>query len=352
MRPFEWHGVNMADRHDDEARQAPDPKKKEDEWQARLWAFAIVGGACVCFAIWLYVFGGETTEVISQRMTIMVPIGTLYIAAVTFLITYWRGLITTRQADQQREQIRALTDQVRLTDENNLANLLQRGAEMVADEGNAPSISAGIATLYAVTTAKNSRFAIPAMDVLAQFVESTSSRGLFSWPVSAAVDALADAHARNGLVSTRTITCETTETGSEIRGHWRTLAGVRFVVFRGGIAVGTAFGRGNPSAAAHFDSVAIRRWRDLDASWMNFGNCTFFDCRVRAADVHTMAVNTFENCDFSGARIAVRLPALEVAIRGNGNFYDEQDPPIIAWETVKPGDESPFWSQLQPRQSS
>jgi len=91
------------------------------------------------------------------------PIGAFLLAIVTFFTIGWRGKV---QEDQAIEQRRANES----TDENNLANLLQKGAELLGDKDES-KVAAGIACLEAVVTAKNRRFGTQAMNLLAKYIE-------------------------------------------------------------------------------------------------------------------------------------------------------------------------------------
>lgn len=316
--------------------QQADPEKNEDEWRARMFAFVIVAGGGLLVAAWRWGFYGHDIEEIGRRMAIMVPIATLYIAAVTFLLTYWRGLITTRQANQQRDQLKAITDQVRLTEENNLATLLQKGAELLSDKENPSNRSAGIATLRTVAS-NNNNAGQAAVDLLAEFVSDNSSFGHEHRHVSAAIDAINFADAVNGGFSMRRFFCLADKIPDfdkpipKKMTRWRPMKAVKAVVYVGGYAgdeLVNAWPQGIREPNFQLRRTMVIGVDGIHIRGTQYSHCGFRHCTIASVHVGALADSYFERCDFSGTRIyGGPLPDTK-HLRGNLN-YCRDTPPFL-----------------------
>ncbi len=318
----------MADTDDDGARRVPDPKEQEDQWKAAMFAVAIVGGVLLGFVLWRYVFQGGTTEEIGRRMTIMVPIGTLYIAAVTFLMTYWRGLITTRQADQQLSQIDGIKRQIKIQSEANLADLLQKGAEILSST-EASKAPAGIAALEAAGASDSQRYAIPAMNLLATYVEDHYAQR--SQPhVKQAIAGLRHAHDANGWHATAWITVVIGD-GDQLGINLHTpVIGVETVTYQGGLLM--HFER-YPTASARsmFFNVSLIL-SSINAKGKNylFQDCQFSKCNFHEFDDRFFLNSNFTECDFSDC-VVINSDRKNIDVLRDGkNFYRAGHPPVGA----------------------
>lgn len=214
------------------------------------WEKAVLLGTGLVLAmlagcvIWL---ARDTDTVFAEKLEsawrIMVIAGGL----LTLLTVVWRGLIATRQADQQREQLEKIQRQIEQTDENNLAGLLQRGAESIADSDQESHASAGIAILQSIATARNDRFATPALDLLATFVERQSGNGHTDSIVMSAISAMNRAHDDAGRYASRSMRCRAEFDADEIdiadrlAAAWMPIRGVLWLYYEGGIVEGNVF---------------------------------------------------------------------------------------------------------------
>lgn len=85
---------------DGEDNVADSPIAEENRW----FSYAVICGmftiaTAAMAAVW--VFSENDPDIRSKMSSTLVPFGTLMIGAVTFCTVAWRGLVGSRQADQQ-----------------------------------------------------------------------------------------------------------------------------------------------------------------------------------------------------------------------------------------------------------
>jgi len=329
--------------------------ERESTWQSLAIALALGSIAISPFVV-AWVFNVDNDMDRLTRVQIAAPLGVIIVAAITFCTVVWRGLISARQADLQldatnlqRQQIDKLSLQIAASEENNLATFLQKGAELLAQEQGAHN-AAGIATLGTVATAGNEKFAIQALNLVADFVQQNYTDEIQVNNCKAAIGVLL-AGSNLGRSSDRELVfkneqkqrfrypfVDETITGIEILG-------VRSVTIEGGdyltVPVEALQKSRTPyrfvNMAIGSGTYSIRRFmgphsRDFRA---NFANCAFDSCRIRRW-IGLMESSTYSNCNFSGCKVlrAEEFPDL----RQHGNFYVADDPPIadsdVDWKTV------------------
>lgn len=268
----------------------------------------------------------------SHRLEVVSRVSVFLAAIVTVFTILWRGTIASRQADTQTEAIRRQTDQIELarrqvtaTEENNLAVMLQKGAEFLI--GNKPvTIAVGIATLRAIATVPNGKYAEAAMDFLSDFLQQHGRHSHEDNLVVAAIDALR-AGAAHGRRSARDMVFETDYRPVEAH-FWRPVTGVRSCRYRGGHIV---LGRDAMFflTPADFESVGIYgSGHHVDFRVLTIENCQIDGVCVVAVHEIVLSANRWENCCFSGAtllRSRRNLPDL----REGGNWYASTNPPVL-----------------------
>lgn len=316
-----------------------------DNYKSAAIAMAIITPTVAAFALpWVFAAADDAT--LLQRVQIVGAGVAVGLALVTFATVLWRGTIATEQANLQRIQIVKLAEQMAAANERNLADLLQRGAELLAERQKPAHVAAGIAILQSVAVSDSGTFAIEAMDLLADFVavEYTKADKMSVSLVSAAQ--AMKMGARKKRYSRREIRLELNR-GDE----WRVpIVGVRRVIYKGG-AVYDGFLDG----MANFDTKYIfqeSEFHNCEVGLTNdFRNCYFEGCRIRfVQDMILFLGNKLKNCDLSGAwiRSADDFHQLELL---DGNWFDPTDPPIcergaVVWSesltTTRPDDDFPF----------
>lgn len=327
---------------------------KFDEMMRRddLWfQIAITVAVLVFFSVGvgtlIALFAGSTAA-IGARIDIVYKLGLIGAGLITFCTVAWRGLLATQQVDAQRKQIEKLSSQISMTEESNLATLLQKGAELISDDSKPGYVSAGIATLRAVLTSPNSKFATEAMDLIADFIQANyrhSQTGVAYQSASAALLA----GERLGRRSDRTLVFEVPKEESDDMTYWVPIHGVTGVAYFGGDIVGDDFRDAEP-IKARFHHVRFYS-DDVAVVTPRHSRCTFVRCRIIAiADDNAFERNTFKYCDFSNAQLNVSKVAI-TDMRPDGNYFTPDNPPYspheIDWlsklETVPPvDDEIPF----------
>lgn len=270
-----------------------------------------------------WVFDTDTDQNRYYRGQILAGGAAAGLAIVTFCTVVWRGLISARQADTQQRQIEKLSEQIASSTESSLADLLQRGAELVAETNKPAHVAAGIAILQSVALNDRGAFATEAMDLLADFATLEFNSRNATVPYASAVQALA-LGAQRGRISGRAVTLTLDE-----ESYWdMPLKGVRRVTYRGGIVRKRFLERSVSSTTARqFNSTHFENCRhNVDGSFMN---CTFYSCHILGISGSWFSVNMFHNCDFSGASIedADEFPDLKLE---NGNWFDPMNPPTCA----------------------
>lgn len=253
-------------------------------------------------------------------------------AVLTFCTVVWRGIVTTRQADQHLEQIKTMSAQVAATDDSNLADLLLRGSELIAAEE--PSrISAAIASLQSVAMANSDKYSIPAMDVLAGFIERGSGPGHDAEEIRSAIDALHAAHDLTGIVSPKVLVLKQ-PIEQEDEGHepqeWCLIRGFERVRYIGGMISTYELNCLSDESETKYSfvnvsfefagTISMRVLRD--AVYCKFRSCKF-------EEINTLAIehNTFVACNFSKCRIDAGADFSSLMKRAN--YYVEGAPPKL-----------------------
>jgi len=330
MRPFGRHGVSMADTDDDEIPAAKRPFwENEAFWRGAAFVAPILVGVALLGGLVPLLFGPEAG--FPLRTEIYARLALIGVAIVTFTTVMWRGMIATRQADQQREQIDALT-------RNNLADMLQMGAEKLSDANKPTNVTAGIATLETVATSGNRSYATQAMELLTDHIEADSDEGHHNTIAGRAVDALNRAHRRTGLELNRTVKIESASsylTGSKSTFYksprWKEINCVAARRYVGG-ALGPSNAEVLRQQSAYFLATTIL-WHDdmrIPAS-SDCTGCLFVNCQFDTIQGRTLADNIFINCNFTGTVIhgsGTHRSFMEEELAGFANHYTVDSPPV------------------------
>jgi hypothetical protein len=305
--------------------------EREDTWQSLAIAAAVILLiGFVAASVWVIIAPDDRARLL--RVQISAPFGVLGGAVVTFCTIVWRGLISKRQADAQikatnlqREQIDKLALQIAATDENNLAELLQKGAQLISAGTKKAHVAAGIAVLQSVVEAQNPKFASQAMNLLADFVQENYRYGEPGNSEGAAMAALARG-AELDRTSTRRLVFDARERPrSQIETEeWILITGVLRVRYLGGRCEGLQDRDMESKTKYSFSEVEFDHG-DIDLRIAQFRNCSFNRCGILGGTSASIKRNQFDSCDFSGAKIrpANGFPDLS----SGGNYYEFDTPP-------------------------
>lgn len=300
--------------------------ERESTWQSlAIAATVLLAIGVVCS--WIWIIEGDLAEK-QQKVAVLTPFGALAAAVITFFTVMWRGLINQRQADAQitatnlqREQIEKLSEQLSETNENNLALLLQKGAELLAEPERDAKVAAGVAILQSVATAPSGKFAVEAMDLLTGFLLH-KRKGSIDEIGDAAIQALFAA-SELGRYSRRSLRLT-----DEIEGKvvWPRVRGPKSVHYRGGRVHGrTLDAEGFGLTRTRYIGVQIIGSAvELDR---RFTECTFVRCRIlRILDASALRLCSFVDCNFTNAQIETSDFAVP-DLKSKGNYFYPPDPP-------------------------
>lgn len=280
----------------------------EEVWRSWAASLAVAATLLVVVAV-IWISHAHSERMMATRVAIIAPFGVVYVALITFCTVVWRGLISARQADTQQQQLESLAKQIAATEENNLAQLLQKGAELLADGGRAHQ-SAGVATLQAVIDAENTKFVREGMELIADFIDerfqSTNENPIFR----SAIAALEIGHAK-GFVARRSVDFSSASPATA----WVPFCGVTEIRYIRGLIVGyDDIDIIEKNINLKCDGVIFRNGR-ITRLDRRFNYCTFVECSIEVIALDKNSVANFERCNFSGA-------VVDGSVQGEFSFRD------------------------------
>lgn len=266
--------------------------RNKDFWRGTAFvAAAIVFLAFICAVIVLHNQESLQDKFIISR--IYAPFGILAVAMVTFFTVIWRGLVAARQVETAQAQLRS-------SNENNLALLLQKGAELLAERGNRAHVAAGLATLQAVITDENPKFAREAMELIADLVDERFQNSNHEPLCRAAINALA-AGAERGYRADRAVDFEHSKNSS---GPWQALTGVASATYKGGtFQFLNTLSNFSKETAYFFKKVRFFESK-IDNVNDNYMECIFENCFISEISLGKNGSALFIGCDFSNSKIS------------------------------------------------
>ncbi|CAI2936138.1 hypothetical protein [Aminobacter niigataensis] len=305
-------------------QRTPEAWERESTWLSLAIAGGVLIGVGVA-AVLVWIGGADDDTARQVRVQIAAPFGVVAIAAVTFFTVVWRGLISARQANTSIDQLQGLRKQIELTEENNLAALLQKGAELIADS-NPAKVSAGIASLEAVA-ADSPRFYGAAMRLLVDYVCSNGQRSHLPPLVKQAILGLRRANEKHGYVVDNELyfTGDGEADEDVFSSEWMVIRGVVGVIYRFGEFRFQHFSAKEKYSGLFFNQVDFYRCTIDDISDLDSHSCTFKNCVIRGADAEDLKRHKFVRCDFTNAK----LPAASAVpdLRKGENYYVLPHPP-------------------------
>ena len=295
------------------------PSISERNWESlsiSIAIFTLVSFAIV--AIWLLEGGLEQSDL--WKIQLFTPFGVALFAGVTYCTANWRGKITTRQAD-------LAANQLRLSERESKAKLLQEGAKLLGEVGKPSHVSAGISTLAILIMSDDEEFAIQAMNLIADLIQ----REMGSSHNHAHRDEAFLALKRGeeiGRQSDREIRFEASS--SETR--WEMLYGVKRVLYVGGFFLGLDGEIDLTSQKINFKNVKFDICDNI-IFYYKFNTCEFNECHVSRVQNFWFSsdpemYHEFNDCDFSGA-LFDGFEALRW-VKGKNNYFTDGFPPSIA----------------------
>jgi membrane protein implicated in regulation of membrane protease activity len=291
------------------------PSLTEKDWYVLAICLAIGAIIAALFAA-MWVFGAASVTDVKQRVDVLTPFGAIYLALMTFCTVAWRGMVTSRQADQQKRQNDA-------NDEANYSKLLQEAAKLIAEKEKIPQVVAGISTLEILLTEPQQRYGLEAMDLLADLLMDTYGYAPLNSVNRATLRALKTGE-RNGLRSRIDGKFERPIATDSNRHRWTTIPGLRSLSFVGGTMTRDV----HETSLKNIRSLKKVRLQNCEIyDWLSFSNCEFHHCRIREIDELHLESNRFYNCDFSGCKININVFGGIFDLKKGNNFYIAGKPP-------------------------
>ncbi len=302
------------------------PILSEDDWFALAVASVVIGFVLFGFvAAWIMTT--NDLEAAKERIDVAVPFATVYLAVVTFFTVAWRGLVSARQADQQKAQNDA-------NDDASYAKLLQEGAKLLGDSTKAQDQLAGLASLEVVIHEPRKRFSPQALDVVAHFYSSIHKN------ISKADAASYHSNAVASFARSIMNKASSADMRSSIRAsfsantpdmQWPGVSGFQRQEYYGGRFANTQLEK---ICRDEFKIDNAQIWKvEFPYKHAIITNCVFRWCKVRRLEDIDVEFdgNKFENCDFSGCNFASDPNSIDdaLSLRQAGNWFDIDRPPLF-----------------------
>lgn len=301
---------------DHKSKSPEDPVFTERHWYALSVSLVIIGVVLVGFAASWVLTAADVVEM-KQRVDVIAPFAASYLALITFATVAWRGMVTSRQADQQKRQNDA-------NDEANYAKLLQEAAKLIAEKDKQPQVFAGISSLEILISEPQMRFGTEAMELLADLIMSTYGGARLNRVNRAVLRALQLGEDK-GLLSRSDGYFKRSAAREGDRGAWAYIPGIKKLTFTGGTLSKEIYGRSH-------DRIKTLNQVTIEGGTYDEGiehkDCTFVKTKVITIDDYDLQAHTFHRCDFSGAVIRPLLYSLDdFDMRPGFNYYKDGNPP-------------------------
>ncbi|MBP1850531.1 hypothetical protein [Rhizobium halophytocola] len=324
-------GEPMNGENKDDDRAVSDyPHKNPDTWLIWAVVFAVVLGIAASFAFW-FSFEVGFPKTPEKRVESLAPFGVILGALVTFCTIIWRGLITDRQATEQKRQNDA-------NDRAHFALLLEKGSSLIENTEETQGI-AGVALLSAVIEDPASRFSVQAMDVLASHLANHphSTGALFTNLLASLKRAVTE----KGIWSTVGLSLDAAEAKTESEKYWPEAYGFNSYRYTGGGFRGCSHlenfleGLNIPPLAACFVTKAAFCNCEVKKVIRYCSACSFETCDFTGSTFGLVNLirNSFKNCDLSDATIETHPEEVASVVRlierGQWTYWQNRPPRLV-----------------------
>lgn len=289
------------------------PSRKPEEWFNVSVGFVIFTGLSV-MAGFVWVFATQDAFERVQRAQAIQPFGIALFALVTFCTVVWRGLISERQAEEQRRQNDA-------NDEENVARLLVDGTKLLGEDRE-PMRLAGVSALQAVVVSTNKRMAQQAMNIIAS--QLTSEEPIKTTTQFHRMSALAlNAGAQAGLRASSDIHFK----GESEFTNWVAVNGAKLVVYWSGAFHKETFDF-TDLENAYFLDTTFNYCGPIKASDSFGKGCYFEGCSITSVNARMIERCSFVTCDFSNADFIGAFDEQHLGmLKASGCYYLTGQPP-------------------------
>lgn len=318
--------IDIMNDHPEEINNRDYPRISEKNWETLSVSAAVFTFVSfVAAAIWLLEGGIEEGDL--WKIQIFTPFGVALFAGVTYCTANWRGKINTRQADLAARQLR-------LSEQEGKAKLLQEGAKLLGEVGKPSHISAGISTLAILIMGDDDGFAVQAMNLIADLIQremGNNHNHIHQVEAFLALKRGADI----GRKSDREVRFDANNSDT----RWEVLYGVKNALYVGGYFLGLGGEVDLVSENVYFSNVRFEVCNNMIFSH-KFSNCKLKECDISvvqnfwSSDDPKM-YHEFIDCDFSDAifddsdHLFNRYDVLRL-IRGRDNYFVDGQPPRLS----------------------
>lgn len=257
---------------------------------------AIIVFAAILVAISIYVghtlvSDGSISSV--QFSDIIRNYGLLALGMVGFPLAIWRSWIAYEQTQEAIEQGRRVERQIRATEDNNLAILIEKCAVLLADEKSAKN-RAGIALARHIGLSPTNAFVTESLDMLREYLERKGKE-----PLTSKTDVVALSYACEIARTHEVIRIESYFSGVNITNISTDVRGVRFAKCK--FTDSKITGISNYYFNCRFNNC------EIISMFMASGEAIFENCKISSIVCKDAGNYTFRECDFSGAHLVSKV---------------------------------------------
>lgn len=298
-----------------------------ENWKAAAIAIAVIT-PCACSFFLHWIFAAPNDAAMLQRVQMVGAVAAFAVALITFCTVVWRGVISTQQAKLQRLQIDKLSTQIAATEVSNLATLLQKGAELIAEVDKPARVAAGIASLRAVGEGTDEQFGVQAMEIIADYIQQRGTNVFSDQIGMSATMALALIHEKTNRIANRIIEFEFDPEYHDPEEDVRLqlVTGVVKVRYYGGYFDGIELTEKiSGRTQFKFDNVRFLEGY-VDFRCGEMVKCNFNGISVIRFDSRWAHYSEFVDCNFSDCQ--VNSPHTFPDLRGGKNWFYKTHPPV------------------------
>lgn len=306
------------------------PRITEADWYALAISLAIMTFVIATGGL-LWIFYAAGTEELQKRLAITGMVTTFLGATTTFCTVAWRGMITSKQSETSIEQVKETRRQIAITEDNNLALLLQKGAEFLSDD-NPTKKSAGISLLSTVMNSGQENFSSVSQSLLVDYVERDGKYAHNSSLIQQSISAINSYYDKYNRILYRSVLFDAgAYNGPYDPYHFFMLIyGVERVFYIGGIINNHRNLFLNKNFI--FRNVVFNSCKFTSETSAVYEKCIFNHCEFNFVNSFALRENTFKNCNFSNCKIAV-IGDIPQLVDG-GNYYEEDAEPVVNGEAI------------------
>ena len=240
----------------------------------------------------------------------------------------WRSLLlllTARQADLAASQLR-------LSERESKAKLLQEGAKLLGEIGKPSHVSAGISTLAVLIMGDDEEFAVQAMNLIADLIQREMSNAHNHTHQEEAFLVL-----KRGETVGRHSDREIRFDASNSETRWKILHGVKSVTYVDGFFLGLDGTLDLAAESQNFRNVKFDACQNIIFSW-KFDTCKFSECHISRiqnfwSSREPEMYHDFNDCDFSNA-LFDDAETLRWICGQNNYFVDGCSPETVSGELI------------------